>query len=612
MKFKNRPYQTDIINIATDAKGSVLIESPTGSGKTYMAKQIIQNEIKNNGKALIVAPKINLLDQMADTFIDLAPQIIHGQKDYNPEHNVFVSTLQTAYQRELGFTPSMILIDETHYGFTGKMINKLLDGFDGKVVGLSATPYDKKGNPLEGFGTHINKYNVDYMIKHEYLTPVISYKPVKVNLKGIRKTAGDYNLGDLDERFNKPDAVFQVVNATKDLISDRKHTLVFCITIAHAKVMRDAFIDAGITSATIHSKMTIEERDMAMAGFKDGTYKVLTNVDVLTTGFDFPATDTIVLARPTQSQNLYKQIVGRGMRPAEGKSHMVLLDCAGVISNLGLPTKPIVARANQKDDDERGDVKCKNCGSTSTRIVHEEEVRMRECLACGFMETLEDPHEGYTCSSCHAVYGAEAKLIAIDSKVYLDCDCGHRTIISEETEETELEELIDPTTAEMMAKRAIKTYTDVMLDMNGIPGIITDIFSLTVRAIERSMHKAPASIIDLTREYMVGEISKYGYLLSEDELLDYLGSTENTKEILEDDLEGASTFNSAIKAYNELAVMTGNKIMSKEIVTKVKADIKTSKRSNMSQLCASRIKNIYRDKISPERMKGFVPYIESH
>ena len=145
-----RPYQSDIIERATKAKGNVLIEAPTGAGKSVMAKHIAQDEAEKGGKVLIVAPKRVLLEQLANTFSNLNPQIIHGIKDYDKSHNVFVSTLQTAHKRQLGFTPTLILIDEVHFGFTGKMIERLLSDYRGKLIGLSATPYDKTGKTLKG------------------------------------------------------------------------------------------------------------------------------------------------------------------------------------------------------------------------------------------------------------------------------------------------------------------------------------------------------------------------------------------------------------------------------------------------------------------------------
>ena len=373
-----RPYQSDIIDRSNEAKGSVLIEAPTGAGKSVMASHIARYEIDQGGTVLIVAPKITLLEQLADTFKDLSPQIIHGAKDYDNSHSVFVSTLQTAHKRDLGFTPTMILIDEVHYGFSGKMIEQLLKDFTGKLIGLSATPYDKKGRPLKGFNLHINDYDLRYMIDKGYLVPPISYAPVKVDLSNIRTTAGDYNQQDLDAKFNNIESVMQVVDATKAMIQERKQALIFCITIKHAEAMADAYNDAGVTARAIHSQLSKDEQAEIMQAFKCGDIKLLSNPDMLTTGFDHPPTDTVILARATKSQNLYKQMVGRALRLHVNKHDAVLLDCAGVINDLGLPTEPI----REKQKKAEIEAKQKRCGECESKRVYR---RVKQMVHYGYV-----------------------------------------------------------------------------------------------------------------------------------------------------------------------------------------------------------------------------------
>ncbi len=127
--IKLRPYQLDIVSQCNKASGNTLIMAPTGAGKTVMAKEIAAREINTGGKVLIVAPKTNLMDQTTEAFRELNPAVIHGSKQYDRECNLFVSTIHTAHKRDLGFTPTMIIIDEVHYGFSGKMITFLLYPF---------------------------------------------------------------------------------------------------------------------------------------------------------------------------------------------------------------------------------------------------------------------------------------------------------------------------------------------------------------------------------------------------------------------------------------------------------------------------------------------------
>ena len=87
----------------------------------------------------------------------------------------------------------MIMIDEVHFGFSGKMIKMLLEDFNGRLIGLSATPYDQNSKYIEGFNKHISEYNLNYMFKYNYLVQPICYAPVKVDLSHVTVQAGDYN-----------------------------------------------------------------------------------------------------------------------------------------------------------------------------------------------------------------------------------------------------------------------------------------------------------------------------------------------------------------------------------------------------------------------------------
>ncbi len=263
-----RPYQIDIIEQCTSSREDTLVQAPTGSGKTVMAKEIAAHEVTNGGKVLAIVPKLTLLNQTIETFDSMSPAIIHGKKDYDSEHNLFVSTIQTAHKRDLGFEPTLIIIDEIHYGFKGNMIKKLLDDYSGRLIGLSATPYDAEGNLIEGFSKVIDKYDLKYMIIKGYLVPPICYKPVTVDLKGVRTNRGDYNLGDLDKKFNNIESVTQVVDATKSMILNREQAIAFCINIKHSEAMAEAYNDAGVEAKAIHSNLSTTERESILKDFK--------------------------------------------------------------------------------------------------------------------------------------------------------------------------------------------------------------------------------------------------------------------------------------------------------------------------------------------------------
>jgi len=434
--IKLRLYQKDIIKRAISAKGNILIQAPTGSGKTLIAEEIVKFHKDSNKKSLFLAPKINLLEQTASAFKNLNPQIIHGsnKKDIDLNAHSFVSTIQTI-SRRAEFLSSMdfdyIIFDEMHYGAKGKMQEIIKSVHKGKIIGLSATPYDEEGKLLtENFDVIIDDYDTKYMVENEYLVNIKSYESFTPNLKGVKTKIGDWDLNELDFRFNKPEIVNKIVSATKDILKKRDKTIVFCINISHAEAVCKAYKKVGLRSEVTHSNIPKENQKKILEEFKNGDTKVLISVDQLTTGFDVPQTDTIVIARPTQSQNLYKQIVGRALRlsPQTNKKEAVLLDCGGVISRLGMPLEP-VKEIKKPDEIIRKPYCCKKCKSLKPRVFalknnHKKTVTI--CPDCKD-ELAFIPKFIYKCTSCNRFYDFKNDYLNFSFKnenMSLNCLCG--------------------------------------------------------------------------------------------------------------------------------------------------------------------------------------------
>ncbi len=539
--FEARPYQQDIIQRTSKADGSMLIELPTGGGKTYIAKEIAQNEINKGGKVLFVAPRTVLITQTVETFIEFDPQIIHGKQKYDSNHNVFVSTLQTAHKRKLGFDPTMVIVDESHIGHDGKMMKSLLGDFTGRVVALSATPYDKRGRPLQGFNNHIKDYDTSYMITHGYLVQPICYRPVRVDLKHIKVTAGDYNQEALDTKFNNIESVMQIVDATKQTVSARNHCITFCITIKHAQLMAEAFTDSGITAAAYHSELSRSDKISIMEDFKSGKVKMLTNPASLAEGFDFPTLDTLVIARPTKSQNRARQMVGRALRTAPNKTEAVVLDCSNMIDNTGLPTSPITPREDRDTPDSIPI--CKECDSMRVFRKVVDNTAYRVCAECGHEEELEG-QEGYLCESCDKVHTKDSTFIVENEKLYLFCECGHSTVISEATSHDDLEAIFDHKLVERWKRTLVSKYLDYVVKLHGsailfTPEIKAQIDSLNsyidinphlahTMNVERSYLFSLEEISNLTKEEMEedesDQVDTSGYQL----FLDAVAATGRT------------------------------------------------------------------------------------
>ena len=146
------------------------------------------------------------------------------------------------------------------------------------------------------------------------------YELIKQDLSKIRIIAGDYDKGQLNKFVCDNKKILEIVESTKDFIDNSKKTIVFAVDIEHSELLTQAYINAGFKAKALHSKLNKDndnepiEISEEIENFRIGKTKVLVSVLMLTTGFDVPDTDCAIIARPTRSQNLYKQMVGRILR----------------------------------------------------------------------------------------------------------------------------------------------------------------------------------------------------------------------------------------------------------------------------------------------------------
>ncbi|GEM_PF-2357486 len=443
-KIDLRDYQQDIINQTINSDKSTLIQVPTGGGKTIIAKEIIKYLTNNlNQQVLFVAPKIILMEQTAEVFKSLNPHVVHGINQYDKNHKVLVSTIQTASRRDIN--PDVIIIDEIHYGFDGKMIERLIkDKPNTKIIGLSATPYDKNGEQLKRFELILDKYDMKYMVENKYLVNIESHVLTEIRkLDTVKITGGDYNIQELSKIVCNNQTILEIVGSTAEHILKYKKAIVFAVDINHAELLTKAYQHEGFVAKVLHSNLSKKEQETEIDQFEKGRTKILVSVLMLTTGFDVPDTDVAIIARPTKSQNLYKQMVGRVLRLAPNKTHAILLDCGNVIENLGMPLDPI--KANQKKEIADNQQKCELCESKNLKLKHKDEKSFWECQDCGHVRNIE--HGTYECKSCHKLYAYARDRFSIKSnKLYLNCDnCPYPTFISEYTGSEIFVEITDKT-----------------------------------------------------------------------------------------------------------------------------------------------------------------------
>jgi DNA repair protein RadD len=235
----------------------------------------------------------------------------------------------------------VLALDEAHHA-PAATYQRLLDAYPNAVhIGLTATPCRGDGR---GLGNHFDVLiecpSVAELTAAKYLVRAIVFAPSIPDLSGVKVERGDYNERQLAETLDKPPLVGDIVSHWLRL-GERRRTVVFASGVAHSLHLRDEFRRAGVLAEHLDGETAIEERDKILADLAAGTVEIVTNAMVLVEGFDCPNIGCLVLARPTRSLGLHRQMVGRGLRPASGKTDCLILDHASGRFVHGFPDDEI-------------------------------------------------------------------------------------------------------------------------------------------------------------------------------------------------------------------------------------------------------------------------------
>lgn len=401
-----RDYQQAAINSVFQYfeayKGNPLIVCPTGSGKSVIQASFIKTIFQwwPNQKIMLLTHVKELLEQNYEKLKILWPECpvglySAGLKRRDTMFPITVAGIQSAYKKADTFGwMDLILIDEAHLlapnddGMYRSFITELQKyNKNLKVIGLTATPFRTQGGWLTNGDNRIFTdicYSIDisYLIKEGHLANIRSrHTDTQADLTGVHITGGDYNQGELQRAMDQEALTEQALNEILELASDRKSWLIFCAGVDHAIHVRDAVRARGISCETVTGKTPADERERILGDYKAGKTQALTSMGVLTTGFDAPATDLIVLLRATQSAGLYIQMLGRGMRTAEGKRDCLLLDYGGNVERFGPINCIDIKNPPNKADSEKGVPVTKVCPQCETDVA----AAARECPECSFV-----------------------------------------------------------------------------------------------------------------------------------------------------------------------------------------------------------------------------------
>lgn len=382
--------------------GNVCTVLPTGSGKSHIVAALCRDALKSwpATKVLMLTHAKELVEQNAEKMLEHwpnAPLGVYsagiGRRELG-EAITFGGIQSLRTKGNLIGHIDLVIVDECHLishkdegGYRALLASLSAINPHIRVIGLTATPWRLgHGRIDEGdalFSDLLEPVTIEELIYKGFLAPLRSkFTDHSQDVDGVGKRGGEFIYGQLEKAVDTDEDVAAIVKETVTRANHCRSILVFGTGVHHAEHLAEAFNAVGFEAACITGKTGKNERARLIDQFKSGSLKVLTNAEVLTTGFDAPNTDCLVMARPTMSPVLYVQIAGRGMRLKDHADHCLVLDFAGNVQRHGPITsvQPPKAKGNGKGE---APVKpCPECGEA----VH---MSVKECPDCGYLWPIE-------------------------------------------------------------------------------------------------------------------------------------------------------------------------------------------------------------------------------
>jgi DNA repair protein RadD len=369
----------------------ILMMAATGFGKTVVIAEMIRSALAKGKRVILTVPAISLINQTIDKLIAHGISryeigIIQAKTPESPDAPIQVASIQTLWGRPEDKMPKadLVLIDEAHilYKFYSKWMN-WASWKEIPFIGATATPGSRGLGKL--YAEMIVAGTTKELIGKGLLCKFEAYAPaVKPDLSQVQVVAGDYNEKQLAKEMSRAPLVADCVT-TWLAKGENRPSLVFAVDRAHARLLQEKFQKAGIAAEYIDGNTPREERDAIGLRLESRKTQVVVNIGCLTMGVDWPFVSCIVLARPTKSEMLYVQIIGRGLRNHPGKVNCLILDHSDTSVRLGLvdeieftelddgsPKKP-----SKKERDKPLPKECGMCGCIKPAGV-------RKCPHCGF------------------------------------------------------------------------------------------------------------------------------------------------------------------------------------------------------------------------------------
>jgi superfamily II DNA or RNA helicase len=330
---------------------SVCYVSPTGSGKTAVFGFVVASAVAKGKRVIIATHRAEIADQISQTMALFG--VPHGriQPGHEPTDALCQVAMVQTLKRRLDRVPppDFFVLDECHHAVSTTWKRVLAKFPNAKVLGVTATPERLDGRGLgDVFDAMVVGQDVRGLIDQCFLADYTYIAPDSgVDLRGLHVQMGDYAVGDIAERVDHRQITGDVIANYRKYLAGCS-AIVFTCTIPHAEHVAAQFREAGIPAATINGSMKPEERREIVRKLRDGEIKILASCEVISEGFDCPSVAGAILLRPTASFALYRQQVGRCLRPKPDGSKAIILDHVGNVFRHALPDAPHEWSLNSK------------------------------------------------------------------------------------------------------------------------------------------------------------------------------------------------------------------------------------------------------------------------
>ena len=431
-----RNYQQKLfertVSCVVPTKARVMLQLPTGGGKTHIAGALLRRWLHNGRKAVWLTHRVELAEQTRRMLTEAGISAVNltwppGEDASSISNGVVILMAQTVGRRTGRMqiwgeynSGDLLVIDEAHHA-TAQGWERAIAQWPGRVIGLTATPWRLSQN--EGFdhlfqellcGPQVGELQADGWLCQ---TRVLMPRPEEAIRAGVINALGEYSEAGIEQaNRDRPDVMTAGALRYWLLHANERQTIIYAVSQDHAHNLAALFDGAGIPANVMLSDTLSQERAETIESFGNGTLRVLVNVAVATEGFDLPDASCVVITRPTKSLALYLQMVGRGMRPKANGEECVILDLAGNAEIHGLPEDnrqwTLAPRVN--DVGGKGPVvRCEKCDAVSPAASHVcvfcQYSFGKDCLRCGtwraWVRWQYENHCGsqhdFVCDLCH-------------------------------------------------------------------------------------------------------------------------------------------------------------------------------------------------------------------